>query len=460
MKYIFSFFSLCIFTACGGGSEQPSSLSSQNPIQPITSQEELFTANVVLNDNSCGKTFTVPAVEAELFIHDENWEIVSRHNPDENGTFSVEYNGETANVSILKKGTSSDETDVLIYSIADAPLGDLGVFEFSESGLNTSPCGCENIDITLNSVGPTYFHSVGVYVGDSFFATEKQGYYPEQNNSVSLRNVYVCSDSNGDWPMVRTYAYFYDDPNEYVGVLRDYDPLSNQESSVDLSMVLSDLTVNVSGDYTNISTYTLDSKGEESFKRSYSTAETPKVLKGVPEFPLFAVEASTVELLDRDDMVGAVTTSAKLTNISDSISDVSLDAPNFNDFKIAAENFSFNFYRQYYDFSQFSSLTAVDIYRTQYYEHYDNSRVEIIHFHTGDLNGLIPSIELPEEYGVDLTASTLDDVQLRIRVVGYQEKLAYSDFIKKTAERSRLLGIEKYEGYWSEYYELESHFFP
>jgi hypothetical protein len=174
-----------LIQACGGGS------SGSAPIEET--REYTFTLTSLLT-NDCGATAAFNDVE--LFLQDENWQIIERYIPDQNGRISLITNTQKINYTLIAKSQTANQVEGLqIKSYYQADATEPAVYQAQHDTLiDNSSCECitQNVNISHRSFASrTHVNS----------SSEFESWQAINEGTTELNGVQVCRTLGQDWPL-------------------------------------------------------------------------------------------------------------------------------------------------------------------------------------------------------------------------------------------------------------------
>lgn len=195
-----------ILMACGGGSSGGSTAGNgattpggASGTTPVTPQQYTLKVPVKYRDN-CGNPIGHP--DAEVMVHDANWNIVASASPDENGIVELTLDEPNASVSVVtveRKLSDADVANQLRARINVQVYPDLEMKDYSESSTldyyaATAPeatCDCAEGVMTMDL--PNSLNDQAERIFSSAFLQHQL----LSDNEVSLQ---VCKQQ-GVWPV-------------------------------------------------------------------------------------------------------------------------------------------------------------------------------------------------------------------------------------------------------------------
>lgn len=178
--------SLLLLTACGGGSS--SSDANDNNPPPINT----FTLRAVI-ENSCGKS--MPYMDVELLLQDQNWQLISRHASNENGEISLTTPSSTINYTLVAKSQTENQDEgieAISYFGVNASNSVTYVAN-NVSQQDNSLCECQTNDLVLS-------HPRINSLSDADSSAQFSHYEAITGTSTKFIDVQVCRSSDQEWP--------------------------------------------------------------------------------------------------------------------------------------------------------------------------------------------------------------------------------------------------------------------
>lgn len=155
-----------LLTACGGSGGDDGTISIV---------EGNVTGKLVY-DTSCG---SIPAKDIEVLVHDSEGKIIHRELNDSKGEFSVIWNSNSTHVSFIDDDIN--RTTLVVRSMLDVNLGDLGVISMGEAKANRySLCECVSGRFDTSEIYGVYPNTV-LMPEPSFHVCKRDGQYPKIN---------------------------------------------------------------------------------------------------------------------------------------------------------------------------------------------------------------------------------------------------------------------------------------
>lgn len=436
-KTLSSVISLALLTACGGGSDSAEGNSTGNlPLVNLTAD--------VVQKTVCGTT--VASSNAELLIHDSNWQVLSRHRADANGKISASIRSTTnVNLSFITYSTG-DNAEIDVISYAQHPIGDLGLI--TVPGQSPQGCECREIDVSVQSLNNTLSPYFVRLIGHSG-TTE----FPKSigNNEVLFEGVNICRAINGNWPVLiaTSSSSVIQETNKSAGALQQYTNDSDFET-----IILEDhySTLPVITNSTDIYI------GETHFTDAENSYFSHPMQLGRNEVYIFneleAAKAIAVRgLRVSDDYIENIrVTHSESQRVRYPLpynDEFQLDIPS-SDSRQALQDF--------FVYSLSSESTQYDLgnvqgFNTFYLDMFirltDGTRYQQSFF--GPLQGSYPDDIVPADYNIDSRLSEDAGVGIIASLVRYGDAQSYQQYLAGQVKRSRLPFTERVIGEWSKY---------
>ncbi|MDN3652016.1 hypothetical protein QWY77_04445 [Thalassotalea ponticola] len=176
--------STLLLSACGGGDDATSSPESPFP-STFTLQAKL------VNDCGIESGFN----DIELLLQDKNWQVLSRHQPDQDGQFSVDVDSSHINYTLVAKHQSSDIESLEVLSFYQVATAQSATYYATHQGLvDNSSCLCQTSDIELNH--PRIDSDIRAHSSADFTNIDVLSQTRTRFNQVQ-----TCKPHDQDWPV-------------------------------------------------------------------------------------------------------------------------------------------------------------------------------------------------------------------------------------------------------------------
>jgi len=178
---------LSCLTACGGGG------TGSSDTTPTVPKSYAFSLTSTIA-NKCGEK--LPFVDVELFIQNNDWSVVEKLQPDENGLFSFSSGNELINYTLVAKSQQPGKPEGLDFvSFHQAKATTAATYQAQhESKIINANCECIIRDV---EVAHTPISDITkVTSSASFTDTEVVN-----SQSTHFKNVEACRIIDGTWPL-------------------------------------------------------------------------------------------------------------------------------------------------------------------------------------------------------------------------------------------------------------------
>lgn len=418
--------SLFLLSACGGGGASSGSSSDSNANTPSS---HVFKAQFVY-ENDCQQSFPHPYVE--VFLHDDDWNILDAKTVDENGEVEFVRSESNMHISIvsLSKSIGEAQNSVSFDFFVDAPMMDIGqqIFEFDNSLMSNEGCECVTGDISFSAPSGT----------DIDYA---DGSYSQ------LTNTQVCK-ANDEWQV--DYALF-DDTQSNVDetlavVVNNYDELEAtgaQQIPVDLEAELIDVPV-------QFEWYRMYQITAERHFLLANTTSSGGTLRHFPNHILSdqAVISNSGYTFFQDDasdsqiLVSKRTFSMSPYDVQALQNNVAIPDFGASNVELISESGQFNF----------SSVTDYPFLWT-YLDFESAAGHEISVFLSGTTTGTLPTLELFTGYGIFFDSLIATDVDFQFFDYANLEKSASALNSALLTGFSNPISVDNYETHYRKDYE-------
>ena len=198
MKFIAPLFCLLLLTACGGGSDTKSPEQTKpEPSKPVITPLKIK----VQLAGYCGGT--VPSANAELLVYNNDWQIISRHQANPDGSFQLVPTTSLVNFSVINKGDHNETQQVNVHAFAQVESGDFGTLTL---GSTAKGCQCQQITANVSQVSSSRINQIqlnydALISGNRFGLSNGQASFALCRNDNKTRPVLTFSalDEQGEW---------------------------------------------------------------------------------------------------------------------------------------------------------------------------------------------------------------------------------------------------------------------
>ncbi|QBY03765.1 hypothetical protein E2K93_04945 [Thalassotalea sp. HSM 43] len=185
-KFSFSVLaSSILLMSCGGGGGSKDIENKPLPV-PVTFNLQ---AKVI---NDCGSES--PFTNVELILQDENWQVISRHEPDAQGAFAVDVINQRINYTLVanyQQGEDDEGIEAVSFHQVDADVA--ATYYATHAGqTNNENCQCNSQDLTLN-------HPRIDALTQANSSAEFSDIEVISGTSTMFKGVEVCRDSSQPW---------------------------------------------------------------------------------------------------------------------------------------------------------------------------------------------------------------------------------------------------------------------
>lgn len=446
-KTLSSLLSLALLTACGGGSDSNSAEGNNNGNLPLVS----LSADVV-QETVCGTT--VASSNAELLIHDSNWQVLSRHHADANGKISANIrSAANVNLSFITYSTG-DNAQINVVSYAQHPIGDLGLI--TVPGQSPQGCECREIDVSVQSsnisLSPDSIHL--------------SGHSGLTDNRISMglgevlfEDLIICRATNGSWPVLvastspsATYTdngYLTYTTPPSAGMLKQYNNDSDVETIIlENNDTILPVTTNSTDIYIGETHYT-DSTTSYFSNSALLRRNEVYVFNELEAAKVIAIRGVRNSYDYIDNIRVTYSESQRVRYPLPYNGEFHLDIPNsdaqqalkdFFVYSLSSESTKYNLgsVQQFNTFylDAFTTLTDGTSYQQSFF---------------GPLQGNYPDEIVPADYNIDSRLDEDASVSIATSLIRYGDEQSYQQYLAAQVKRSRLPFTEKMVGEWSKY---------
>jgi hypothetical protein len=174
-------------TACGGGGASNKATTPEVPIFYPFSLTSTLT-------NKCGAK--LPFVDVELFIQNQDWSVVDKLQPDENGVFSFSSASEFINYTLVAKNQQAGEVEGLDFvSFHQVKATTPATYQAQHTAIiDNSNCECvtRNVEISHTPISDL----TKITSSATFTTTEVV-----DSQRTNFMNVEACRIMGGTWPL-------------------------------------------------------------------------------------------------------------------------------------------------------------------------------------------------------------------------------------------------------------------
>ncbi|MCG7530894.1 hypothetical protein MHM98_05925 [Psychrobium sp. MM17-31] len=172
--------------ACGGGSDS----GSGDSLKPPTTYTFTLNAKTI---NKCG--VEQPVANADFYLQDSEWALVSSHQTDANGQISITTTDKTINYTIAKEQLNNGNVaNVELRSFIDVNSASQATVVFENPQLSDdSSCQCQTQDLDLSY---SLVSSVDKLASSAAFASAAV----IDASNARFSDVEVCRESDKAWP--------------------------------------------------------------------------------------------------------------------------------------------------------------------------------------------------------------------------------------------------------------------
>jgi hypothetical protein len=193
---------LCIH-ACGGGGASNKATTPEVPIFYPFSLTSTLT-------NKCGAK--LPFVDVELFIQNQDWSVVDKLQPDENGVFSFSSASEFINYTLVAKNQQAGEVEGLDFvSFHQVKATTPAIYQAQHAVIiDNSNCECvmKNVSLTHTTINNIDKITSSANFSDVTFIDSRH---------TVFNNVEACRIVAGDWPLHSFSLLGEDNNNDIIG---------------------------------------------------------------------------------------------------------------------------------------------------------------------------------------------------------------------------------------------------
>lgn len=445
-KTLSSLLSLALLTACGGGSDSNSAEGNNNGNLPLVS----LSADVV-QETVCGTT--VASSNAELLIHDSNWQVLSRHRADANGKISANFrSAANVNLSFITYSTGNN-AQINVVSYAQHPIGDLGLI--TVPGQSPQGCECREIDVSVKSLGNSLAPSRVRLSGHSGIAEFQRSIGIDE---VLFEGVNICRAANGNWPVLvastSSTIYTTNDFLTYTtppsaGMLKQYNDGSDVETIIlENNYTILPVTANSTDIYIGEVHHT-DSTTNYFSNSALIDRNEVYVFNELEAAKIIAIRGVRYSYDYIDNIRVTYSESQRVRYPLPYNGEFHLDIPN-SDAQQALKDFFV--YSLSSESTQYN-LGSVQQFNTFYLDAFttltDGTRYN--QSFIGPLQGNYPDEIVPEDYNIDSRLDEDASASIIASLIRYGDEQSYQQYLAAQVKRSRLPFTERMVGEWSKY---------
>ena len=264
MKPSLLFFSILPFVQSCGSS------SSNDEITPEVPVANTFELSSVLT-NKCGVESNF--LEVELLLQDDNWQLISRHLPDENGLISLSTDKENINYTLVAKSQQDDGLeglDIVSFYQADSSLQSKYQARY-DNKIDNASCECITQDVELR-------HRSFASREQVFSSLPFESWQAIDAQTTHYKSAEACRVADEAWPITSFMVLGLDSLGTSIGVADISDDFSaNDEQLWAFSAVEVGNNVELSG-------------GQQAMTSA-------QIIQGVEHFPLTVAEGDSSLIL-------------------------------------------------------------------------------------------------------------------------------------------------------------------
>ncbi|WDD97995.1 hypothetical protein [Thalassomonas actiniarum] len=213
-RYLLAFSLLSLLGGCGSSDSD----EDKTPVEPV---EQTFSLTSLIT-NKCGKESAFTQVE--LLLQDDNWQLLEKYLPDENGVISFNVTTANINYTLVAKNQQGDEhqgLDITSFYQADSSVAAKYYGRYDQQ-LDNSSCECVTQDVELRHRSFTTRELVAS-------SLPYAGFEEVDEQTTLYRDVEACRISGEAWPVQSFMVLGTDNAGDAIGAADIHDNFDANE---------------------------------------------------------------------------------------------------------------------------------------------------------------------------------------------------------------------------------------
>lgn len=407
MKKILSISAFTLLSACGGSNTEVS--------QPAKVTYAPLKVKMV-QALECGGT--IPASNAEVFIYDNTWKIVSRHKADANGAIEVPVTTKLLNFSMIVNNGSATTPDIFQQAFTQIESGDFGTVEL---GFTSKGCECRTATASINKVSSSALNAINLTTdtGKSYHSVSR----PFGNDA----EFQVCRQVGAAWPML-TFSVMDSNNEWFFDQIDKYDP--SERLVINFFRTTTKLAFNANSPEVSVNTFSYGKHGTL-MVGPYSSTE----LFAAPEMGSTTFVGYTGRMTDsqfvNDNIMLTYSTAHRVNRTTDLLQPVTFMVPDLKEAKkfgeIMLKSLSTEENLTNYDFSEFTDFKMMEF---SIYSNFNNGG-KLVQSVIGPLKGVLPEDLLPAGYLDQKLDDSISTFSLQAQLVQINSALDVNTHVKQ-----------------------------
>ena len=216
-RYLLAFSLLSLLGGCGSSDSD----EDKTPVEPV---EQTFSLTSMLT-NKCGDASAFTRVE--LLLQDDNWQLIARYLPDEDGVISFSTTDANINYTLVAENQQGDEQaglDIVSFYQADSSVAAKYYGRYDQQ-LDNGSCECVTQDVELRHRSFTTREQVASSLSfTGFEALDEQ--------TTLYRDVEACRIIGEAWPVQSFMVLGTDNAGDAIGAADIHDNFDANEEQL------------------------------------------------------------------------------------------------------------------------------------------------------------------------------------------------------------------------------------